>query len=81
MKTMICKQLGGPETCNYEFHANSFEEMKEESMKHGHEMLQKGDEAHMKVMGEMKEKMESNPDAVRKWMDEKKKEFDALPED
>jgi hypothetical protein len=81
MKTMTCNQLGGPNTCSEEFHAETFEEMKEQSMKHGHEMFQKGDEAHMKVMGEMKEKMESNPESVKEWMDNKLKEFDELQED
>ena len=80
MKTMTCKQLGGPESCNEEFHAGTFEEMAEQSKNHGMEMYQKGDEAHMKVMSEMKEKM-NDPEAVKAWMEEKKKEFDELPED
>jgi uncharacterized protein YeaO (DUF488 family) len=79
MKTMTCRQLGG--ACDEEFHAETFDEMKQQSMKHGHEMFQKGDKEHVKVMSEMKEKMESNPEAVKEWMDKKKKEFDALPED
>jgi hypothetical protein len=80
MKTMKCNQLGGPETCGQEFHAETFDEMKGQSMKHAHEMQEKGDEAHVKVMGEMKEKMK-DPEAMQKWMDERKAEFDALPED
>ena len=51
MKTMTCKQLGG--ACNEEFHANTFEEMAEMSKKHGMEMFQAGDEAHIKAMNEM----------------------------
>ncbi len=78
MKTMTCKQLGG--ACDKEFHTNTFEEMKELSMKHAHEMYEQGDEAHIKVMGEMKELMK-DPEAMREWMENKKKEFDALPED
>ena len=78
MKTMTCKQLGG--ACAKEFHANNFEEMAEMSKKHGMEMFQKGDESHMKVMGEMKEKM-NDPEAMKQWMESKQKEFDALPED
>jgi hypothetical protein len=80
MKTMTCNQLGGPETCDEEFHANTFEEMAEMSKKHAHEMHKKGDEAHMKVMQEMKEKM-NDPDAMKNYMEGKKKVFDALPED
>ena len=78
MKTMTCKQLGG--ACDKEFHANTFEEMAEQSKKHGMEMMQKGDPAHLKAMNEMRELMKT-PDAMNKWFAEKKKEFDALPED
>jgi len=78
MKTMTCKQLGG--TCDKEFHANTFEEMGEMSKMHGMEMVKKDDEAHIKVMNEMKELM-NDPQAMKDWMDNKKKEFDDLPED
>jgi hypothetical protein len=77
MKTMTCKQLGG--ACDKEFHAENFEEMGELSRKHGMEMYQKGDEAHLKVMEEMKELMH-DPNAMKEWMEGKQKEFDALPE-
>lgn len=79
MKTMTCKQLGGP--CEKEFHANTFEEMAEKSKSHGMEMYQKGDEAHIKAMNQMKENMKSqSPDAMKAWFENKRKEFDALPE-
>ena len=78
MKTMSCKQLGG--ACDLEFRANTFEEMAEMSKKHGMEMFQKGDEAHLKAMEEMKELM-SNPDAMKEWFDGKKKEFETLSTD
>ncbi len=78
MKTMTCKQLGG--ACDMKFHAKTFEEMKIMSMKHAHEMYKKGDEAHMKVMEKMKEKMKDS-EAMEKWMASKKREFDELPED
>lgn len=77
MKLMTCKQLGG--ACNKEFRANTFEEMAEMSKQHGMEMYQKGDEAHLKAMGEMQELMKS-PDAMNKWFEAKRKEFEALPE-
>ena len=76
MKTMTCKQLGG--TCDLKFHANSFEEIAEMSKKHGMEMFQKGDEAHLQAMSKMKELMQS-PDAMNKWMGNKRKEFEAQP--
>ncbi|WP_321976895.1 DUF1059 domain-containing protein [Aureibaculum sp. 2210JD6-5] len=76
---MTCKQLGGP--CNKEFHANTFEEMVEQSKKHGMEMVQKGDADHIRVMDEMKEKMKTQtPQQMQDWFYNKRMEFDALPE-
>jgi predicted small metal-binding protein len=77
MKTMTCKQLGG--ACDLEFHANSFEEIAEMSKKHGMEMFQKADEAHLKAMNEMRGLMKS-PDAMKEWFENKRKEFNDLPE-
>ena len=78
MKKMTCKQLGG--ACDMEFRANSFEAIAEMSRKHGMEMFQKGDKAHLQAMGEMKKLMQS-PDAMTKWMEDKRREFEALPEE
>lgn len=77
MKTMTCKQLAG--ACDEEFRAETFEEMAELSKKHGMEMAEKGDEAHLKIMEEMREGM-NDPEAVKEWMENMQKEFDALPE-
>lgn len=77
MKTMTCKQLGG--ACDLEFHANTFEEMAELSKKHGMEMYQKGDAAHLKAMNDMQELMKS-PDAMHSWFEDKRKQFEALPD-
>ena len=75
---MTCKQLGG--ACEIEFHANSFEEIADQSKKHGMEMFQKADQAHFNAMNEMRELMK-NPDAMKNWFENKKQEFEALPED
>ncbi len=75
---MTCRQLGG--ACDKEFHANSFEEIAELSKKHGSEMFQNGDKDHLKAMDSMKNLMQK-PEAMKKWFDDKKKEFDSLPED
>lgn len=75
---MTCKQLGG--ACDKEFHGKTFDEMAELSKKHGMEMCQKGDMKHIKVMQEMMELMK-NPEAMKLWMNNKKKEFDELPDD
>ncbi len=78
MKTMNCKQLGG--ACDKKFHASSFDEMAEMSKKHGMEMFQNKDEAHLKAMNEMQELMKK-PEAMQSWFENKKKEFDTLAED
>jgi len=78
VKTMSCKQLGG--ACDQAFHADSFEEIAEMSKQHGKEMFQKNDEAHLKAMSAMQELMKK-PKAMQEWFENKRKEFDTLPED
>lgn len=77
MKTMTCKQLGG--ACNDAFTAATFDEMAALSKKHGMEMFQQNDKAHLDAMKEMSALMQS-PDAMKAWFDDKRKAFDALPE-
>ena len=77
MKTMKCIQLGG--ACEKEFQANTFEEIAELSKQHGMEMFQAKDEAHLDAMNAMQDLMQK-PEAMQKWFEEKKIEFDALPE-
>lgn len=74
---MTCSQLGG--ACNMEFKAETFEQMAELSKQHGMEMFQKNDAPHMRAMDAIKEKMQ-NAEAMQKWMNEKKVEFDSIPE-
>ena len=78
MKTMTCKQLGG--ACDKKFHAKSFDEIAEQSRKHGMEMYQKGDEDHILAMEEMK-KLMSDPSGMKDWMEAKKKEFESQPDE
>ena len=77
MKTMNCNQLGG--ACDLAFNANTFEEIAEMSKQHGMEMFQKNDEAHLSAMNEMKQLMQK-PSAMTEWFENKRKEFDSLPE-
>ena len=77
MKTMTCKQLGG--ACDVEFTANTFEEIAHMSKKHGTEMFQKGDELHLKAMGDMQQLMKS-PEAMAAWFKNRRKEFESLPD-
>lgn len=78
MKTMTCMQLGG--ACDKAFHANSFDEIAAMSKQHAMEMFQKRDAAHLKAMNEMQERMKK-PEAMKEWFENKKKEFEALPEE
>ncbi len=77
MKTMTCKDLAG--ACDAEFHAETFDEMAEMSKKHGMEMLEQGDQAHIAAMEKMKELM-SDPEAVKKWFEAVQKTFENLSE-
>jgi len=75
---MNCKQLGG--ACEKEFQAISFDEISELAKQHGMEMFQKQDEAHLKTINEIQELMQK-PEAMKEWFENKKIEFEALPED
>ena len=76
MKTMTCNQLGG--ACDQKFSANTFEEIAEMSKKHGMDMFQKKDFKHLKAMKKMQQLMQ-DPVAMKKWFDDKRKEFESLP--
>ena len=67
---MTCNQLGG--ACEKKFEAKA-----ELSKKHGMEMFQKGDEAHLKAMNEMQGLMKS-PNAMQEWFENKRKEFNNI---
>ena len=77
MKMMTCKQLGG--ACDKAFHASSFEEISGMSKQHAMEMFQRKDAAHLRAMDEMQELMKK-PEAMKQWFENKKKEFEALPQ-
>lgn len=78
MKTMTCKQLGG--ACNHQLSANSFDEIAMLVSKHAREMVANGDQAHIAAMNEMRQQMTS-PEAMQAWMADKRRTFDATPDD
>lgn len=78
MKTMTCKELGG--ACNQKLTASTFDEIAMLTSKHAREKVQQGDADHIEAMNAMRSAMTS-PEAMNAWMDEKRKAFDALPED
>ncbi len=79
MKTMTCKQLGG--ACDKAFTANTFDKIEEMSKRHGLEMFQKNDKPHLEAMNKMRALMQSSDsDAMATWLKDKRKQFDALPD-
>lgn len=74
MKKMTCKQLGG--ACDIEFYGETFEEIASQSKKHGVEMYQKGDSAHIEAMNEM-QKIMKEPSDFAKWFERKREEFNS----
>lgn len=75
---MTCEQLGG--ACDKAFHADTFEEMAAKSKEHAMKMIQQGEEGHLKAMNDMQKRMQT-PEAMKEWMENKRKEFDALPDE
>jgi hypothetical protein len=78
MKTMTCRQLGG--ACDKKFTAGSFSEIAELSKLHGMQMHKAGDQDHIKAMRSMMDLMRE-PKAMQQWMESRRKEFEALPQD
>lgn len=78
MKTVTCMQLGG--ACDETFQADSFEEIAELSKQHAMEMFQQQDGPHIQAGNKMRELMQE-AGAMERWMDSKRAEFDALPDD
>lgn len=78
MKKMTCNQLGG--ACDLEFSGASFEDMADLSKKHAMEMFQIGDADHLKALNDMKELM-STPELMNAWFENKRSEFNALPDE
>ena len=78
MKRMTCSQLGG--ACELEFLASSFEQIAEQSKKHGMEMFRVKDAAHITAMEKMSTLM-ADTAAMQDWMQSKREEFESLPSD
>lgn len=75
---MTSKQLGG--ASDKEFIAETFEEIAEMSKQHAMKMCQQGDRGYLEAMEKMKNLMETDPQAAQKWFEEKRQEFNNLPE-
>ena len=78
MKTMTCREMGGP--CDAPFLGNSADEVIKAEDAHLKEMVAKGDEAHKSALKEMQGRWK-NPVKGMGWYLKTQKAFAALPED
>ncbi|MEJ0014047.1 MAG: DUF1059 domain-containing protein [Actinomycetota bacterium] len=78
MKTMTCKQLGGP--CDLKFHGTSADEIIKAQDKHLKEVVAGGDQTHETALKEMKGRWK-NPISGMGWYKKVKRDFAALSED
>lgn len=78
MKTMTCKQLGGP--CDLALRGETADEVIQAQDKHLKDIVAGGDDAHRDALKEMKGRWR-RPLSGMKWYKNTKREFAALPED
>ena len=77
MKTMTCRQMGGP--CDAPFDGNSADEVIKAEDKHLKEMVASGDESHKDALKSMQSRWK-NPISGMGWYLKTKKSFAALPD-
>lgn len=77
MKTMTCRQLGGP--CDLPHHASTADEIIKSQDAHLKDVVANGDEAHKGALNEMKGRWK-RPISGMGWYRNVKKEFASLPE-
>ena len=78
MKTMTCRQLGGP--CDLPLSADSADDVIKAQDRHLEEVVAGGDEAHRDALAAMRGRWK-NPISGMGWYRRTKREFAALPED
>jgi predicted small metal-binding protein len=77
MKTMTCKQLGGP--CGLELHGSTADEVIKAQDAHLKETVASGDDAHLPALDDMKGRWK-HPISGMRWYRTAKRDFSALPE-
>ncbi len=77
MKTMTCRQLGGP--CDFEHRGNTADEVIKAQDTHLKEMVAAGDASHEPANNDMRGRWK-HPIAGMGWYRQAKKDFAALPE-
>jgi len=78
MKTMTCKQLGGP--CDLALQGSTADEVIKAQDKHLKEVVANGDHSHETALKQMKGRWK-HPISGMGWYKDTKREFAALPED
>jgi hypothetical protein len=78
MKTMTCKELGGP--CDLPLHGSTADEVIKAQDRHLKDMVANGDETHESALKSMKGRWK-NPIAGMGWYRTVKRDFAGLPED
>ncbi|MDQ6693497.1 MAG: hypothetical protein M3014_03625 [Chloroflexota bacterium] len=78
MKTMTCRQLGGP--CNAALPGSTADEVIKAGETHFREMVANGDEAHNDAV-KMMEDMWKDPASGMEWYTKTQNDFAALPDD
>ena len=77
MKTMTCKQLGGP--CDLALHGETANDVIKAQDRHLKDAVASGDEAHQSALKDMQGRWK-NPIAGMGWYRQTKRDFAALPE-
>ncbi len=76
MKTMTCKQLGGP--CDHEHHGETADDIINDQDQHLKDMVASGDTDHQAALTEMKGRWK-RPISGMRWYRNAKKDFADLP--
>lgn len=78
MKTMTCRQMGGP--CDTAFHGNSADDVIKAQDAHIREMVAQGDMSHKEAL-DMMDARWKDPASGMEWYNNTTSAFAALPED
>jgi predicted small metal-binding protein len=78
MKTMTCKQMGGP--CDFAHHGATADEVIKAQDRHVREMVHGGDDSHQGALKDMKGRWR-HPISGMGWYRQTKRDFAALSED
>jgi hypothetical protein len=78
MKTMTCRQLGGP--CDFAHHGNTANDVIKAQDGHLKETVAGGDDAHQSALSEMQGRWKK-PLSGMSWYRKAKRDFAALPQD